>query len=447
MSTASEDAQLKSPSYPSNCLHFLRNADKKSTKSTNEGNDSTVQLDIAIVGAGIAGLATAIALARKKHTVTIYEQAERLAEVGAGIQIPPNSTRLLLNLGLGPYLEKYVTEPGSVLMRRWQNGKVIGKTRLYPEFREQFDAPYWVIHRAHLHEAMHRLAVDLGVTVKLVSRVISYDVEVPSLTLESGSTVLADFVVAADGLKSSARKVILGDDDYFPKRTGFVAYRTVVDVEHVKNDPQVSWLLEKPSFNLWLGDNKHVMTYIIGAGKSFNMVFNCADPSDPAEWSQDMYTLLDSIRREFRGWDPVLMRLTQMIDKTMKWPLYSGSTMPRWVAGKLVILGDAAHSMIPYMSQGAAIAVEDGVALANSIDKISCKDSIPLALSIFENVRIKRASRMQEASLLNSKLWHFPDGPTQQERDKAMEAEVEGRPFSHSPNQWSDPATQMWCFG
>jgi salicylate hydroxylase len=118
---------------------------------------------------------------------------------------------------------------------------------------------------------MHRLAVDLGVTVKLVSRVLSYDVEVPSLTLENGSTVLADLIVAADGeycpslssatmtdialitgLKSSARRVILGDDDCLPERTGFVAYRTVVDVEHVKKDPQVSWLLEKPSFNLWL---------------------------------------------------------------------------------------------------------------------------------------------------------------------------------------------------
>lgn len=162
-----------------------------------------------------------------------------------------------------------------------------------------------------------------------------------------------------------------------------------------------------------------------------------------------------------------------MIDKTLKWPLLSGSILERWVSGKLVILGDAAHAMLPYMSQGlhsriafhplssplrieiltlamisgAAIAVEDGVALARVLSKISSKDQIPLALSIFEKVRLERATQMQEASLLNSRLWHFPDGPLQQARDAAMLPEVEGRPFSHSPNQWSDPATQIWCFG
>lgn len=123
----------------------------------------------------------------------------KFSKVGAGIQIPPNSTRLLLKLGLGPYLEKYVTEPESVLMRRWENGKVIGRTRLDPEFKEQFDAPYWVIHRAHFHEAMHALAVDLGVTVNLASRVVSYDVERPSITLDNGSVVPTDLIVAADG--------------------------------------------------------------------------------------------------------------------------------------------------------------------------------------------------------------------------------------------------------
>jgi salicylate hydroxylase len=120
-------------------------------------------------------------------------------QVGAGIQIPPNSTRLLLKLGLGPYLEKYVTEPESVLIRRWEDGKVIGRTRLFPVFREQFDAPYWVVHRAHFHEAMHELAVDLGVSIKLASKVTSYDVHHPSITLAEGSIIYSDLVIAADG--------------------------------------------------------------------------------------------------------------------------------------------------------------------------------------------------------------------------------------------------------
>lgn len=149
----------------------------------------------------------------------------------------------------------------------------------------------------------------------------------------------------------------------------------------------------------------------------------------------------------------------------MKWPLFSGSLTNRWVSKKLIIMGDAAHSMLPYMSQGketeelstmvetnhitpgAAMDVEDSVALAQSLSRITAKSQIPLALSIFEKVRVERANQMQEASLLNGKLWHFPDGPLQQARDLAMLPEVKGQPFSHSPNQWSDPTTQLWCYG
>ncbi|KAL1968737.1 hypothetical protein VTN77DRAFT_1563 [Rasamsonia byssochlamydoides] len=435
--------EFKSPTYPSNCLRFLTS---QSPADHTDGSTSPApSLNIIIVGAGLGGLATAIALARNNHHVTVYEQAERLAEVGAGIQIPPNSSRLLAKLGLEPYLEKYVTEPASVLMRRWQNGKVIGHTRLIPDCRQQYHAPYYVIHRADFHDAMYRLAVDLGVTVKLASRVVAYDVDEPSITLQDGSKVTANLVVAADGVKSTARKEVLGGADKPPQRTGFAVYRAVVDIDRIRADPETAWLLEKPAFNLWLGDARHVMTYTIGAGKSFNMVLSHPDDTDPATWNQE--EALDNMRKEFEGWDPTLTKIIRMIDKTLKWPLVSGSVLERWVSGKLVILGDAAHAMLPYMSQGAAIAVEDGVALARALSKISSKDEIPLALSIFEKVRLERASQMQEASLLNSRLWHFPDGPLQQARDAAMLPEVEGRPFSHSPNQWSDPATQIWCFG
>ena len=157
-----------------------------------------------------------------------------------------------------------------------------------------------------------------------------------------------------------------------------------------------------------------------------------------------------------------------MIKNTIKWPLVSGTHLHQWTTGRLVVLGDAAHAMLPYMSQGkvalalvtkvvikeysdrqftgAAMAVEDGVALTRSLAKITTQAEIGYALRIFENVRMDRATKMQEASLLNGKLWHFADGPLQQARDAAMVPETQGEPFSHSPNQWSDPATQMWCY-
>jgi salicylate hydroxylase len=144
-----------------------------------------------------------------------------------------------------------------------------------------------------------------------------------------------------------------------------------------------------------------------------------------------------------------LTKVIGLIEKTAKWPLLSGARLPTWVSKsqKLVILGDAAHAMVPYMSQGAAMAVEDGAALAELLSLIQSKEQLPEALRIFEKERMKRSGGMQSASLVNGKLWHFPDGPQQEARDRGMRAEVEGRHFLESTNQWSDPLTQMWAYG
>jgi salicylate hydroxylase len=158
-----------------------------------------------------------------------------------------------------------------------------------------------------------------------------------------------------------------------------------------------------------------------------------------------------------------LVKIINMIDQTLKWPLLSGEALEKWVApsGRFLILGDAAHAMLPYMSegnsncvsacqrsltvrQGAAMAVEDGAALAEVLSKIKSCDQISTAIKVFEKERIKRTSQMLQASAINGKLWHFADGPEQEARDAAMRPEVEGRPFLESPNQWSDPLTANW---
>lgn len=240
------------PSYPTNSLNFLKLLDNHAN-----GTHQTlpvpakVPLNIIVAGAGLGGLATAIALARRGHRVTVYEQASTLGEVGAGIQMPSNSTRLLLSWGLGPYLGDRVIEPASILFRRWQSGEVIGHTRLVPDFRKNFDAPYYVIHRAHFHDALHRLALDLGVTVKVNSKVAEYDPAQPSLRLESGETYTADLIVAADGLRSKARPTILKGADRVAKPTGFAAYRGVIGVEEIRAHPELAWLIDEPNLNLW----------------------------------------------------------------------------------------------------------------------------------------------------------------------------------------------------
>ena len=138
-----------------------------------------------------------------------------------------------------------------------------------------------------------------------------------------------------------------------------------------------------------------------------------------------------------------------MIDRTMKWPLMNGVPLSNWVAAsaKLLILGDAAHAMVPYMSQGAAMAVEDGAGLGEVLSLINTRDQIPAALAVFEDVRRKRSYQMQEASMLNGKLWHFADGPVQRARDASTRPELTSEHFLASANQWSDPVTQWWSYG
>lgn len=370
-----------------------------------------------------------------------------MGEVGAGIQVPSNVSRLLLRWGLGPLLDGKVVEPKDISFRRWKNGNVIGYTNLVPHFHDTFGAPYYVVHRAHLHESMQRLARELGVRILTASKVMNYDMDGPSLTLQDESTFGGDLIVAADGINSVSRKTILDGVDRVPLRTGFAAYRATVGVEKIREDPAVSWILEKPGMNVWIGEMRHVMTYTIAGGNSFNMVLSHPEEEDPETWDQGK--ALESMKDHFKGWDPALLKLIAMIEKTMKWPLMTGAPIEKWVAptGKLLMLGDAAHAMLPYMSQGAAMAVEDAAGLAEAISMIGSKSQLQIALNVFETIRVKRATQMQEASLINGKLWHFADGPEQEARDFAMRPEVEGLHFDESPNQWSDPVTQDWCYG
>ncbi|KAH6669063.1 hypothetical protein B0J14DRAFT_599969 [Halenospora varia] len=434
------------PSHPTRSLQFLETLREHGGEAP-PILQAKVRLQVVVVGAGLGGLACAIALARRGHAVTVLEQAVQLGEVGAGIQIPSNSSRLLLSWGLGPLLESFVVEPAGMTFRRWENGATIGYTKLVPEFRNNFGAPYYVIHRAHFHDALYRRALELGVDVRVDSRVVKYNLEAPSVELFTGKTVKADFIVAADGVKSAARGAVLGGVDAPPKKTGFAAYRGTVEVAKMKDDLEISWLLEKPSLNIWIGEDRHVMTYTIAAGESFNMVLSHVDPSDPATWKPE--NAINDMRKYFSGWDPRLTKVIGLIEKTIKWPLLSGSPLSGWVAAsnKVLIIGDAAHAMVPYMSQGAAMAVEDGAALAAVLSLIETANEIPLALKVFETERMKRAGQMQGASLLNGELWHFADGPEQQLRDEAMRPEVDGKSFSWSANQWSDPVTQWWAYG
>jgi salicylate hydroxylase len=218
-------SRIPQPSYPTRCLEFLSNVDHKElveedvaprTNGAVAVQQAAVPLKVIVVGAGLGGLATAIALVRRGHSVTVLEQAPELGEVntsnpaargcaylilkvGAGIQIPPNSSRLLLGWGLDKFLGNKVVEPEGMSFLRWQDGRKIAYTKLVPEFHQNFKAPYYVVHRAHFHDAMHKLALNLGVTVCVDSKVDTYFADKATVQLANGKEYTGDLVVAADG--------------------------------------------------------------------------------------------------------------------------------------------------------------------------------------------------------------------------------------------------------
>lgn len=188
------------------------------------------------------------------------------------------------------------------MFRRWQNGSPIGKTALVPEFRLWFDAPYWVVHRAHFLDAMYQLALSWGVEVQLSSQVTKVDFDVPFVTIRDRGILKADLVVGADGIKSNIRTQMLKSPPALSD-TGFAAYRATVPVEKIANDPVTAHVVEKSSLDMWIGPGRHIVGYMIAGGSTYNLVLSHPETSDPETWDQS--TAIDEMHRQFDGWDPV----------------------------------------------------------------------------------------------------------------------------------------------
>ncbi|KAK4688408.1 hypothetical protein P7C73_g1701, partial [Tremellales sp. Uapishka_1] len=394
------------------------------------------QLHIIIVGAGLGGLASAISCSLAGHAVTVLEAAVKLGEVGAGIQLTPNVTRLMKRWGLFPRLEPLAVEPRSIYFRRWSTGEAIGLTRLVPDFEQAFGSPYWVVHRAHLHEALLDRAKELGAAVHVNSR-----------TRET--TYSADLILGCDGLKSVTRSHFLNGNDPGPSPSPYCAYRATVPMELLKADPELAPLVEHADLSVWIGDRRHVMSYPINGGKTFNMVLSHPDTTPAGkEWTADPAETLEEMRQNYKGWDPRLTKIISLIETTNKWKLMTYEKVSNWrhESGKFVLMGDACHAMLPYMSQGAAQAIEDAAALGRCLARYSGPESLPVLTRCYQDIRFERAYAVQYKSALNGRIWHYPDGEDQELRDAGMAASLGNEHYIRSTNQWSDPATQIWLY-
>ena len=369
------------------------------------------RIRIAVVGAGIAGLSVAVALARHGLRCHVFEQARLLREVGAGVQLAPNAVRLLHRLGLGDRLRELAVRPHAIEMRRWDDNSVLRRTPLGAECARRFGAPYYTVHRADLHRGLLERVPEGTLHLGLPCIGVQERPDGVRLQFADGSVTTADVVVGADGIHSRVRDLLVQDR---PQYSGQSIYRALVPAE------RVPFLVEEPKVVLWLGPGRHCVSYPISGGDTINLAATVPDPHWGAEsWSAQGRA--EDLAGAYAGWNPEVRALTSAVDVVSRWALHDREALPRWSTGRVTLVGDAAHPMLPFFAQGANQAIEDAVALAACLAE-ACPASIMFALSRYEQARGPRTSEVQQISRANSTTLHLPDGDAQRSRDQALAA-------------------------
>jgi len=342
---------------------------------------------VVIVGGGISGLFAAKALTANGLGVSVYEQAPALGEIGAGVFLTPNSVRQLYRMGLGPAVEKWGARVGPDSRYFRHDGTAIAPVQVT-------DSAGWNatfgMHRADLVDFL-AAALPSGL-VHTGHRAIKFEQqgEVARVSFANGVSAEADAVIAADGIHSELRPYV-----YPPSRpvfSGSVAYRGTVAHERVPHWPTDAWMM-------WLGKGKHFLTFPLRAGKLINYVgFVPADQEMKESWSAPGDP--DVLCEEFAGWDPRIEGLLRQVQKTFRWALYDREPLPGWTRGRLTLLGDAAHPMLPHLGQGANQGIEDGIALATILAQAG-RQRVPAALLAYERLRRERVAQVQRGAREN----------------------------------------------
>ena len=354
---------------------------------------------IAVVGAGIGGLCAALSLLRQGIDVEVYEQAPELQELGAGVQISSNGTRVLYALGLGEAIERVGVIVAGKEIRLWSTGQTWKLFDLGAESVERYGAPYMMFHRGDLHavlldairrekpDAIHLDRKCLGVT---------QDGDGVTLEFENAEPVRASIVIGADGVQSRVRLSVFGADR--PEFTGIVAWRGLIPRDKVPEGVKLDIGTN------WVGPGGHVVHYPVRGGTLLNFV----GLLERGDWRVESWTVQgtkDEFSNDFRNWNEAIHQCIRQVDVPYKWALFARPPMPAWTKERVTLLGDACHSMLPMLAQGAVMALEDGYVLARCLKQYGCTQ----ALQRYESARRDRANRAVSGSAENAKRFHNPD--------------------------------------
>jgi salicylate hydroxylase len=340
-----------------------------------------------IVGGGIGGLFAANALIARGVPVSVYEQAPVLGEIGAGVFLTPNSVRHLERIGLGATIEKWGARVGTGSRYFRHDGTPIAPVQVT-------DSSGW-----NATFGMHRADLVAILADALPAEVIhtghrctgfEQDDSSARVSFANGRTASADIIIAADGIHSELRPFVFPPSR--PVFSGSVAYRGVLPLERIPDWPTNAWLM-------WLGKAKHFLTFPVRARRLINYVgFVPADEEMKESWSAPGDP--DVLRREFAGWDPRIEQLLQHVQTTFRWALYDREPLPTWTRGRLSLLGDAAHPMLPHLGQGANQSIEDGMALATILERAD-RATATAALLAYEHLRRERVAQVQRGAREN----------------------------------------------
>jgi len=355
---------------------------------------------VIVAGAGIGGLTAALALARNDFQVVVLEQAERLEETGAGIQLSPNATRLLIALGLGEKLRPHAVAPQALRVLNADNGREIVRMAIGAPAEQRYGAPYWSIHRGDLQATLAAaVAEQPSITLKLGMRLEDFADDAGGMTASvKGPAGLYEergvALLAADGLWSMAR-TRLGDAAP-PRFAGRIAWRALVPASKVAPE------FREPLIQLWLGRGAHLVHYPVKGGSVINVVAITDDAWSGTGWSEPANHF--EVVPRFARWAPQAQSLIGLPEAWLKWALYDRAPLPHWSRRSVALLGDAAHPMLPYLAQGAAMAIEDAVVSAQCLARMP--DNAAAALQIYETMRRARAGKVQGLAARNGARYH-----------------------------------------
>jgi salicylate hydroxylase len=363
------------------------------------------RLSVGIIGGGIGGMALAAALKRHNIAFRLFERASAFTAVGAGIQMTPNAVKVMRALGLFDALQEVSFLPQSLIGRNWRSARVMWRTPLAEDCPRLYGAPFFHVHRVDLHRILAAGLSEQDAVLSAPCTAIETGPDGATARFADGSVFQADVMVGADGIHSVVRSSLFGDEP--PRYTGNMCWRAVVPFD----SPPFEYV--SPDSSFWLGPKGHIVTYYVSGGRAVNIVAVL----ESAAWVEESWNIR-STREEliagYRGWHPNLQKLFAQANEVYKWGLFDRDPMPCWTKGRVTLLGDAAHPMLPFLSQGAAMAIEDGYVLAQ---RLAAESDPAVALAQYEALRRPRTSRVQLESRQRGHTYHLSSRVAQIKRD------------------------------